>query len=145
MKKRILIAAVLIVAAIIIMMQSSLGGDKVCIKRNCFHVEIAGIPLKRSIGLSTHEILPLNSGMLFVFPDEHIPGFWMKDMNFSLDIIWINSDFEIVGIEKNLQPCVNEENCKIFYPPEKIEYVLEINSGLSDKYGFEKGEKIHLE
>ncbi len=118
--------------------------DKVCIEdKKCFNIEIADTNEKRTLGLSNRNFLEENQGMLFVFEEEIIPGFWMNSMNFPIDIIWINKKFNIVGIEKNLQPC-NSDFCQIFYSPEEIIYVLEINSGFSEQYGFEIGNKILL-
>src|SRR4030042_2564613 len=55
-------------------------------------VEIADTPEKRSQGLSGRDNLSQNQGMLFIFNQPAIPSFWMKDMNFPLDFIWINNN-----------------------------------------------------
>ncbi|MBM3228574.1 DUF192 domain-containing protein [Candidatus Pacearchaeota archaeon] len=118
--------------------------EEICIEEKaCFEIEIADTSEKRISGLSNREFLEENKGMLFVFPEESVPGFWMKDMKFPLDIIWINRNLEIIGIDKNQIPC-EENDCIILYPPSNILYVLEITSGLSEKYGFEIGNKISL-
>ena len=117
---------------------------EICIEEKaCFEIEIANTSEKRISGLSGREFLEENKGMLFVFPEESMPGFWMKDMKFSIDIIWINRDLEIIDIDKNQIPC-EEKNCIILHPTSNILYVLELNSGLSERYGFEIGNKISL-
>jgi len=60
-------------------------------------------------GLMFQEELPYDEGMLFVFDDSKKRSFWMSNMQFSLDIIWIDSQVNIVHIEKNVPPCNNTE------------------------------------
>lgn len=123
------------------------GGDKttnVKINNNVFEVEVAKSLAELSKGLSGRESLGENKGMLFVFGFSGKNGFWMKDMKFSLDIIWIK-DNRIAGIEKNVPPpATAAEGLKIYYPPESINKVLEINAGLSDKLGIKVGDLIQF-
>lgn len=110
-----------------------------------FKVEIADTAYLRSQGLSGRESLPEDSGMLFVFGSSTVQTFWMKGMKFPLDIIWIQ-DERIVGIEKNVPPEPDKSafSLKIYNSPEAVNRVLEINAGLSEKYGFGAGDKIEL-
>ena len=146
-KKTFIIIGILIIAILLIIIfqkQFNNNYKKICIEdKKCFEIELADTPEERVSGLSNRKILEKNSSMLFVFEDEKITGFWMKDMKFSIDIIWINKNMEITGIEKSLEPCT-ENSCPAFYPEEKIKYVLEINSGISEEFGFEKGDIIYL-
>ena len=47
-----------------------------------------------------------NQGMLFIFNYPSKQGFWMKEMMFPLDIIWLDSNYSVIHIEKKLQPCI---------------------------------------
>ena len=94
----------------------------VIINNYTIDVELALTNEERQKGLMGREILNDNDGMLFIFENEEIHEFWMKNMIISLDIIWINSDGEIVHIEKQVPPC--EENCVIYSP-----LLLSIESG----------------
>ncbi len=89
--------------------------------------EIADTKKKRGLGLSGRSTLPADRGMLFIFDQPNKHGFWMKDMNFPLDIVWFDKNRTIVGITKNLQP---NSYPQIFYPPQEIVSALEINTGL---------------
>lgn len=124
------------------------GGDKtatVKINDSVFEVEVAKSLAELSRGLSGRESLEENKGMLFVFGFSGKNGFWMKDMKFSLDIIWIK-DNRITGIEKNVPPpATAAEGLKIYYPPESINKVLEINAGLSDKLGIKVGDLVSID
>lgn len=145
---KILITAVILISAVLLIVNNNSTisePDKICIENKaCFDAEIADTPENRTLGLSNRDSLDENKAMLFAFEIEGIYGFWMKDMNFPLDIIWIDKNLEIVGIEKNLQPCETGRSCFIVYPDEKIIYALEVNSGLSDRHGFEKGDVIYF-
>lgn len=94
-------------------------------------------------GLAVKDTLNENEGMLFVFSNPSRSGFWMKDMKFPIDIIWLNKDKEIVHIEKNLQPCGT--TCPMFRPDEDSKYVLETVSGFADKHNLKEGDKVVFE
>ena len=115
----------------------------VCIEdKKCFAVELAQTQREMILGLSNRSSLNLNSGMLFVFDAENIPYFWMRDMQFPLDIIWINQNMKIVGSEKNLQPC--NRYCSLFKPNSNVKYVLEINANQSEQYNFKSGDSVNF-
>lgn len=108
-----------------------------------FSVDIADNSVSQAKGLSGREFMEENRGMIFLFGNYGVRGFWMQGMKFSLDIIWISGD-KIVGIAENLPPAGFGE-LEIYNSPENVDKVLEINSGLSKKYGFKIGDRIVLE
>lgn len=113
---------------------------KVCCENQCFDVELATTPHDRSTGLMHRTELPKNTGMLFIYDKEAIYPFWMKNTLIPLDIIWINSDKEIVYMKKNAQPC-EKDPCDTFRPDKRAKYVLELNAGSIDAMGWEIGYK----
>lgn len=121
----------------------NLEADQVCIKGNCFSVEIAETQSERQYGLMNRDHLDPDKGMLFVFEEEGYHCFWMKDTLIHLDIIWINSSQNIVYIARNAQPCTLGF-CPTIDPGENASYVLEINGGLSDKYDINVGDKVSI-
>jgi len=82
-----------------------------------------------------------DEGMLFIFQEEAIHPFWMKNTLIPLDMIWINSSLDIVDIF-NASPCKDNEICNNIIPNVSSLYTLEINSELSDKYNFSLGDKV---
>ncbi len=110
-------------------------------------VEIANTEEKRRQGLSGRTGLPENTGMLFVFDKKKIfPSFWMKDMIFSIDIIWI-SDGKAVKIDKNVPtpaPGTADSQLSLYYPDKPIDYVLEVPAGFSDNNSIQVGDTIIL-
>jgi len=91
-------------------------------------VEIANTPAAQQKGLSGRSSLPSDHGMLFVFDHEGYWGFWMVDMKFPLDIIWFDSNRQVVFMEQDLPPCT-PESCPVFTPNAQAMYVLEVNAG----------------
>ena len=93
-------------------------------------------------GLSGRKFLEEDAGMLFVYERERIPGFWMPDMNFSIDIIWIDKNKKIVGIEEHVAP---ETYPEIFRPSSPVLYVLEVNAGWSKDHNITLNDEIILD
>src|ERR1035437_7103439 len=77
-------------------------------------------------GLGGRDSLPQNTGMLFVFDMPDTYGFWMKDMHFPIDIIWLNKDMMVTYVAQNVSPASYPE---VFKPETPSLYVLEVNSG----------------
>ena len=80
--------------------------------------------------------LPSNEGMLFVFSESAERGFWMRNMSFPIDIIWINKNKTVIGVSNNIDP---ETYPNIFFPPSPVKYVLELNAGYAEKNGIASG------
>ena len=118
---------------------SATGPTQVVIGGKTIDIEIADTDSKRRLGLSGRESLDKDAGMLFIFENEGNHGFWMKDMLFPIDILWINSVFEVVHIEKSVSP---DSYPLVFKPDVPAIYVLEVNSGVSDELGIVVGDVI---
>lgn len=104
-----------------------------------FMAEVADTSAKRTKGLSGRANLPENQGMLFVFGAPDIYGFWMKGMRIPLDILWIKG-LKVVAIEKN----ISATSTQVYYPPEPVDRVLEINAGLADKFEIKSEDAVNL-
>jgi uncharacterized protein len=100
---------------------------------------------QRTKGLSVKEGLAENEAMLFVFDNEAEHRFWMKDMKFPIDIIWIDGDKTIVHIEHNLPPCSSGVLCPTYKPSDDSLYVLETVGGFAEKYNIVKGTRVEFE
>jgi len=98
-----------------------------------FDVEIADEPGEWGQGLMFRESLPEDAGMLFIFPDETLRSFWMKNTLIPLDIIFISTDLEIVHIAHAI-PCETDP-CASYSSLFPAQYVVEINGDLSDELG----------
>ena len=110
----------------------------VCIKDACIQVEVVSTFAEREKGLMFRESLAVDRGMLFIFEQEGIYSFWMKNMRFPLDIIWLDLNKKIVDIKENIPPC--SESCEILNPENKAKYVLEVNAGFTRRNKIKAGE-----
>jgi uncharacterized protein len=96
-------------------------------------------------GLSHEKTLSDYDGMIFVFNQPQTVNFWMKDMNFPLDILYLDENKVVVEIFSQVQPCQvgSPENCpKLKSQNSNIKYVIEIPSGSYSQYQIEVGKKI---
>lgn len=107
-----------------------------------FNVEVATTLEQQVQGLSNRQFLEPMSGMLFIYKDLVSPGFWMKDMKFSIDIIWVK-DNTVIGWTV-AHPVLIGEELPIYYPPEPINRVLEVNAGTVEKIGLKIGDTIEF-
>jgi uncharacterized membrane protein (UPF0127 family) len=111
------------------------------INGNRVDLEIVRTSEEQQRGLSGRELLAENAGMLFVYKEPAIPGFWMPDMNFSIDIIWIDENRNIIGVAENISPDTFPET---FSPPSPILYVLEVNAGWSEIHNISADDEVVL-
>jgi len=116
----------------------SLGGVNIS-------ASLSTTPDSQSKGLSIKDSLNENEGMLFIFESPQKYSFWMKDMKFPIDIIWINSTGKIVHIEKNLSPCYLLLPCPSYAPKNDSLYVLEVVSNFTNKFGVNVGDSVESE
>lgn len=101
-------------------------------------IEIADDESKREIGLMDRRSMEERQGMLFVFEQEHLASFWMKNTMILLDMIFINKTGEIVTICKNTTPFSEQS----YSATALTFFVLEVNAGFTDKYGIKEGDRI---
>ena len=103
-------------------------------------VEFAKNEMERSLGLMYRSSMDEHQGMWFIFPEEAPRSFYMRNTEISLDIIYFDKDKKVVSIAKNARP-YDETSL----PSEKpAMYVLEINGGLADKWGIDKGDRVEV-
>lgn len=103
-------------------------------------IEIADNDYETQTGMMYRDSMEENQGMLFVFPNEQYHAFYMKNTKIPLDIVFINSNKTIVNIHKNARP-YDESPLPSSAP---IQYVLEVNAGLSDTWGLEAGDRVEF-
>lgn len=105
------------------------------------NVAVADDDHSRSEGLMDVHNLPSDSGMLFIFEGDQPRSFWMANTPLSLDIIFANSDFEIVRIHRNTPP-YSHQQIRSELP---AKYVVEVNAGYSIRHDITEGMRIVIE
>jgi len=104
-------------------------------------VDLATTAPEQEQGLSGRTELGPNEGMLFVFDTPGKYSFWMKDMLFPIDIIWLAPDSRVVYVKKDAR---SESYPESFTPDEEAKYVLEVESGFADKYNLQVGDRVEF-
>jgi len=107
-------------------------------------VEVADTVEKRSLGLGKRSGLENGWGMLFVFEKRKQHGFWMKDMEFPLDIIWLDNH-RIAYILRNVQPAKSGVIPPVMTPPVAGNFVLEIDAGRADELKLQVGQRLRYQ
>ncbi len=102
-------------------------------------VELADTKDKQELGLSGRASLSEDEGLLFVFENSAEHLFWMKDMKFAIDIIWINADEKVVYIKRSATP---DSYPEVFKPTQNAKYVLEVSAGFADKNNLKEGDSV---
>lgn len=111
-----------------------------------FNLEVADDAASRALGLGGRDALADDAGMLFVFPVDGFHRFWMKDVSFPLDLLYITGDGMIVDIRRmEPEPGVPDADLTIYGPPVEVLLALEINGGLAQQHGIEAGMAVRFE
>lgn len=106
-----------------------------------FVVEVAKTDREKALGLMYRKEIPDNFGMLFIYSNEDYRGMWMKNTLVSLDLIFLNSEKEIVEILHNVPPCVKDP-CRSYISEKKAKYVLELKGKRSEELDLNTGDRI---
>ncbi len=136
--------------------------QKLQIGQKTLAIEAASTPEKMTLGLSGRNAMAADQGMLFDFkslPDSSpekdngqgvTPAFWMKDMKFNLDLVWIKSG-HVVGVTpdvpapiENLKLKIENSDLPIYSPPSPVDWVLEVNAGWSALNKIKTGDEVRI-
>lgn len=106
------------------------------------HLERADSEYAQTHGLTGRTFLPKNEGILYIVTKRQEFSYWAQDMRFATDVIWIDPDFRIVDISKNITPDSYPDS--IFRSKEPARYVIEVNAGVADMAGVRIGDSLDL-
>jgi len=113
----------------------------VTIAGQTLYVDLAQNDAQQELGLGNRASLGAHQGMLFIFPTDDIHMFWMKDMSFSIDMIWFSADGTVIYIQPNVAPSTYPD---AFGPSQVSRYVLEVPAGYAATYGIKVGNTATL-
>lgn len=103
-------------------------------------MEVSDDKVERKNGLMNREVL--EGGMIFVFENEGLYSFWMKNTLIPLDMIWLNEEYEVLEIV-SAEPC-EVEKCPTFGGNEISRYVIELNAGFAEEHEIKVGDKVDI-
>lgn len=107
------------------------------------HVEVAESPIRRQLGYMFRERVGPEDGMIFLFEEAAFHSFWMKNVRFSLDILWMAGDGTVVDASLETPPC-REDPCPSYLPMARALYVLELAGGRAEKLGIRPGQTLQV-
>lgn len=120
-----------------------LGQTTISAKGRNVTAEVVRDEAEKAKGLSDRKCLGEGKGMLFAYDTTGDFCFWMKDMNFPIDMLWINDDKTIVTVEPRVSP--DTYPAKTFCPDRPAQYVLELNAGVAEDSGWGVGTKLKFD
>ena len=108
-----------------------------------YTIEIAADDASRAHGLMDRTEMAADHGMLFVFDDDAMRGFWMKNTKIPLDMLFFDGDRKLISIQHRVPPCTSDP-CPGYSSGAPARYVLELNGGESEKLGLTPGDPIEI-
>lgn len=118
---------------------SAISEERLKFGNKTLHIESVSTASEQAKGLGDRQSLGENRGMLFIFDSADIRCFWMKDMNFPIDILWLDENKKVIDIKPGVEPDTYPE---AFCSQGEAVYVLEVNAGLSKQAGVSIGTQL---
>ncbi len=115
--------------------------EEIMVGETRFSVEKVDTIEERARGLSGIKSIKENNGLLFVFDRVGTHGIWMKEMFFSIDVMWFDKEGNIIFIKENFSPSSYPE---VVYPPEEALYILEVKAGMVEKHQIKIGDRLKI-
>lgn len=137
----LLLAAVVFATAVFGLKYNATRTRTLEVGGHSYRLEVAISKAQHEKGLSDRKSLAENHGMLFLFQREDKECFWMKDMEFPLDIIWVDGAKKVVHLERNVSP---DTYPQAICPSEKATYVIELNAGQAAEAGILPGQVLNF-
>ena len=116
--------------------KATIGADEILL-------EVARTPEQQSLGLMHRPSLDKNRGMLFLFNPPRPVGFWMKNVQIHLDMIFLQEE-KIVAIANNVPPC-KADPCPTYGTPQAIDRVIELRGGRAAELGLKRGDRVRIQ
>lgn len=104
-----------------------------------FILQVAATLTEQQKGLGGRPSLAQNQGMLFSFGKASVHCFWMKDMHFPLDMIWVGSNKQALSVQSGVSP---DTYPRTLCPNVPAKYVIELNDGQAAQAGIHTGETL---
>lgn len=140
------VAQVLLLVLVCCQCAASPGRDRfmtIYVLDRPFRVEIADTPEKHALGLMYRRALKSDFGMLFVFAEEEVRSFWMKNTLVALDMIFMNSAGQVIAMHESAPPCTADP-CPNYESDLPARYVLEVAGGTAKRLKLQVGDKIFI-
>lgn len=130
-----------IVAGLLVFLSQQPERRTLLVGEHQFKLEVASTAETAALGLGDRDSLPKDRGMLFELDGSSSACFWMKDMHFPLDIVWLSAEKRVVHLEQNVKPDTYPHS---FCPSAPAKYVIELNAGTVASLGIKGGQALQF-
>jgi uncharacterized membrane protein (UPF0127 family) len=113
------------------------------LKGSTYSIEIAEDNAAREKGLMDRESMPADHGMLFIFQDDAMRAFWMKNCKFPQDMLFFDAQRKLISVQRNVPACTADP-CPAYSSGAPARYVLELNAGQAEKLGVHPGDELTI-
>lgn len=138
----LLVITLVIVVIGMLFVQGSKSGMYLRASNSVYTLAVAGTPAAQEKGLGGRAWMPQHEGMIFVFDTPDTVCFWMKDMHFAIDMIWLNEAKKVVHLQSDVAP---GSYPKRYCPPMPAKYVVELRAGEAARQSIRTGTTLMLE
>jgi uncharacterized membrane protein (UPF0127 family) len=110
------------------------------------HADVADTPQELETGLSGHAPLDADEGMLFLLPATSRQAFWMKDMRFPIDIVWV-ANGRVIQVSPGLpapRPGTSDSELPLYKPRQVVDSALEVSAGWARRNGVGPGDAVEV-
>jgi uncharacterized membrane protein (UPF0127 family) len=113
------------------------------LKGSTYSIEIAEDDASREHGLMDRESMPADHGMLFIFQEDAMRAFWMKNCKFPQDMLFFDAQRKLISVQRNVPACTADP-CPAYSSGAPARYVLELNAGQAEKLGVHPGDELTI-
>jgi uncharacterized membrane protein (UPF0127 family) len=106
-----------------------------------FKAQVSDTDAERAKGLGGKTCIGDNQTMLFTFDKADTYCFWMKDMRFPIDIVWLDNNKRVIHVAPKVSPTTYPEN---FCPDSPSMYVLELKAGMLSQLELTEGDQARF-
>jgi uncharacterized membrane protein (UPF0127 family) len=132
---------VLPVQAEMVLTEFTKGRVELVEQKKSYQVEVAQTQAQRALGLMHRSVLPLDTGMLFIYDKTSVKGVWMRDTLIALDVLFLSEDGVIIDMMPHLKPC-EAMPCPVYESLKPARYMLELNAGEIEKQKIKTGQQM---
>ena len=136
--------AAIALATIVPLAACANSGPYVELNGHSYTIEIAADDASRAHGLMDRTEMAADHGMLFVFDDDAMRAFWMKNTKIPLDMLFFDADRRLVSVQHDVPPC-EADPCPAYSSGAPARYVLELNAGQARKLGVSPGDELTIQ
>ncbi|MDB4977948.1 MAG: hypothetical protein JWM56_134 [Candidatus Peribacteria bacterium] len=112
-------------------------------ERLSLRVEVADTSARQELGLMFRSKLEPDTGMLFIFTDENVLNFWMKNTLVPLDVLFFTAAGEFVSVQ-TMKPCT-QDPCPSYASDKPATYALEVPAGYAKEHNVGEGWNITVD